>query len=42
MAMRGDFPFIRVLKSVPSEMRDKLPSEFVSNLETKVCPLLPS
>ncbi|RJE17793.1 transcription initiation factor RRN7 [Aspergillus sclerotialis] len=35
MAMRGDFPFIRILKSVPSEMRDKLPSTFVAILETK-------
>lgn len=36
MAMRGDFPFIRILRSIPSEMRDKLPSEFVSILETRV------
>ncbi|PYI04964.1 RNA polymerase I-specific transcription initiation factor Rrn7 [Aspergillus sclerotiicarbonarius CBS 121057] len=34
MVMRGDVPFIRIVKVIPREMRDKLPSEFISILET--------
>jgi RNA polymerase I-specific transcription initiation factor RRN7 len=34
--MREDIPFIRVLRSIPREMRDKLPQEYVALLETTV------
>ncbi|GKZ34338.1 hypothetical protein AbraIFM66950_004568 [Aspergillus brasiliensis] len=34
MVMRGDVPFIRIVKDIPREMRDKLPQEFISVLET--------
>lgn len=34
--MRGDVPFIRIVKHVPREMRDKLPSQYVSLLEPRV------
>ncbi|GFF43049.1 RNA polymerase I-specific transcription initiation factor rrn7 [Aspergillus udagawae] len=34
MLMREDIPFIRVLRSIPREMRDKLPQEYIALLET--------
>lgn len=34
--MRGDVPFLRIVKSIPREMRDKLPQEYISILETTV------
>ncbi|PYH64700.1 TFIIB-type zinc finger domain-containing protein [Aspergillus vadensis CBS 113365] len=34
MVMRGDVPFIRIVKIIPRDMRDKLPQEFISILET--------
>lgn len=37
MVMRGDVPFLRIVKSIPREMRDKLPQEYISILETTVC-----
>lgn len=36
MVMRGDVPFIRIVKIIPRDMRDKLPQEFISILETTV------
>lgn len=36
MVMRGDIPFLRIVKSIPREMRDKLPQEYISILETTV------
>ncbi|OOF97187.1 hypothetical protein ASPCADRAFT_165775 [Aspergillus carbonarius ITEM 5010] len=38
MVMRGDVPFIRIVKAIPREMRDKLPPEFISILETTRLP----
>ncbi|XHF97989.1 hypothetical protein AWENTII_001562 [Aspergillus wentii] len=35
MVMREEVPFVRVIKSIPREMRDKLPQEYLSLLETK-------
>ncbi|KAL5689794.1 hypothetical protein EMGR_008450 [Emarellia grisea] len=34
MLMREDFPFIRILRLIPREMRDKLPQEYIALLET--------
>jgi RNA polymerase I-specific transcription initiation factor RRN7 len=34
MLMREDIPFIRVLRLIPREMRDKLPQEYIALLET--------
>jgi hypothetical protein len=34
--MREDIPFIRVLRLIPREMRDKLPQEYIALLETTV------
>ncbi|KAF7130954.1 hypothetical protein CNMCM5793_003889 [Aspergillus hiratsukae] len=34
MLMREEIPFTRVLRSIPREMRDKLPQEYISLLET--------
>jgi hypothetical protein len=34
--MREEIPFIRVLRLIPREMRDKLPQEYISLLETTV------
>ncbi|TPR11854.1 bacterial signaling protein N terminal repeat family protein [Aspergillus niger] len=34
MVMRGEVPFIRIVKDIPREMRDRLPQEFISILET--------
>ena len=36
MVMRGEVPFIRIVKDIPREMRDRLPQEFISLLETTV------
>jgi hypothetical protein len=36
MLMREEIPFIRVLRLIPREMRDKLPQEYISLLETTV------
>ena len=36
MVMRGDVPFLRIVKTIPREMRDKLPQEYISILETTV------
>lgn len=35
MIMREEIPFIRIIKSIPREMRDKLPQTYLSILETK-------
>lgn len=40
MAIRGDIPFIRIVKAVPREMKDKLPPEFIGRLEPNVGRLL--
>lgn len=34
--MREDIPFIRVLRLIPRDMRDKLPQEYIALLETTV------
>ncbi|KAF7597094.1 Pol I core factor CF [Aspergillus hancockii] len=34
MIMCGDIPYIRITRSIPREMRDKLPQEFLSIIET--------
>lgn len=34
MLMREEFPFIRILRLIPREMRDKLPQEYIALLET--------
>lgn len=34
--MREEFPFIRILRLIPREMRDKLPQEYIALLETTV------
>lgn len=36
MAMRGDIPFIRTIRSVPADMRNKLPQQYLSLLEPRV------
>lgn len=36
MIMRGDVPFLRVIRIIPREMRDKLPQHYISLLETTV------
>ena len=35
--MYGDIPYIRITRSIPREMRDKLPQEYLSMIETTVC-----
>ncbi|EIT81806.1 hypothetical protein Ao3042_01656 [Aspergillus oryzae 3.042] len=34
MIMYGDIPYIRITRSIPREMRDKLPQEYLSIIET--------
>ncbi|PYH41405.1 TFIIB-type zinc finger domain-containing protein [Aspergillus saccharolyticus JOP 1030-1] len=34
MAIRGEMPFIRVIKDIPREMRDRLPQHFIAIIET--------
>ncbi|RAH83599.1 RNA polymerase I-specific transcription initiation factor Rrn7 [Aspergillus japonicus CBS 114.51] len=34
MAIRGEMPFIRIIKDIPREMRDRLPPQFIAILET--------
>lgn len=34
--MQGDVPYFRIIKTIPREMRDKLPQEYLSLLETTV------
>lgn len=34
--MYGDIPYIRITRSIPREMRDKLPQEYLSIIETTV------
>ncbi|KAL4891631.1 hypothetical protein BDV59DRAFT_181367 [Aspergillus ambiguus] len=34
MVMRGEVPYIRVIKLIPREMRDKLPQEYLALIET--------
>lgn len=36
MAMRGDIPYIRIIREIPQEMREKLPQGYITALETKV------
>lgn len=36
MVMRGDIPYLRIPRTIPREMRDKLPQEYLSLLETTV------
>lgn len=38
MAIRGEMPFIRIIKDIPREMRDRLPPQFIAILETTVSP----
>jgi len=34
--MREEVPYIRVIKSIPRDMRDRLPQEYLSALDTRV------
>ncbi|RAL09840.1 TFIIB-type zinc finger domain-containing protein [Aspergillus homomorphus CBS 101889] len=34
MAIRGEIPFIRIIKDIPRDMRDRLPPQFIAILET--------
>ena len=34
--MRGEVPFLRIILAIPREMRDRLPQEYLSLLETTV------
>ncbi|KAE8353148.1 RNA polymerase I-specific transcription initiation factor Rrn7 [Aspergillus coremiiformis] len=38
MVMREDIPYIRIIRSIPRDMRDKLPQEYLSILETTRLP----
>ncbi|KAI9043311.1 uncharacterized protein KD926_003841 [Aspergillus affinis] len=38
MIVRGEIPYIRVVKDIPREMRDKLPQEYLSIIETSAHP----
>lgn len=40
MIMYGDIPYIRITRSIPREMRDKLPQEYLSIMETTVSNLV--
>lgn len=34
--MRGDVPYLRILRLIPREMRDRLPQQYIALLETSV------
>jgi hypothetical protein len=36
MVMREEVPYIRVIKSIPRDIRDKLPQEYLALIETTV------
>ncbi|PLN84478.1 RNA polymerase I-specific transcription initiation factor Rrn7 [Aspergillus taichungensis] len=38
MLMRGEVPFLRIILAIPREMRDRLPQEYLSLLETTRLP----
>lgn len=36
MVMRQEVPYIRIIRHIPREMRDKLPQEYIALFEIKV------
>lgn len=38
--MKGDVPYLRIIRLIPREMRDRLPQHYIALLETSVrCPI---
>lgn len=40
MVMRGDIPYLRIIRLIPREMRDRLPQHYIALLETSVRDLI--
>lgn len=38
--MRGDIPYLRIIRLIPRDMRDRLPQNYIALLETSVRDLI--